>query len=71
MIALCRKTPTEVTQTNTDLSGAKCVPNKPINGLYHKKIPKRSVEMTLDVIFLKGSAHTWNRAVFENGVEAV
>lgn len=26
--------------------------------------------MTLDVIFLKGSAHTWNRAVFENGVEA-
>lgn len=26
--------------------------------------------MTLYVIFLKGSAYTWNRVVFENGVEA-
>lgn len=58
MIALCGKTPAEVTQAKTNLSGAKCIPNKPIKGLYHKKILKRSVERTLDVTFLKGSAHT-------------
>lgn len=53
MIVLCSKTPAEVTQTNTNLSGTKCIPNKPINGLYHKKILKRSVERTLDVTFPK------------------
>lgn len=70
LIALHRKSPIEVIQSNTDLSGAKYIPNKPINGLYHKKILKRSVEVTLYVIFLKGSAYAWNRVVFENGVEA-
>lgn len=70
LIALHRKSPIEVIQTNTNLPGAKDIPNKPINGLYHKKISKRSVEMTLYVIFLKGSAYAWSRVVFENGVEA-
>lgn len=57
MIALCGKSPADVSQTNTNLSGSKYVPNKPINGLYNRKILKRSVERTLDVTQLKGSAH--------------
>lgn len=47
LIAMHRKSLTEVIQTNTNLSGAKGVSNKAINGLYRKKISKRSVEMTL------------------------
>lgn len=45
-------------------------PNKPFNGLYHKKISKRSLEVTPLVIFFKDSAYTSDRVVFENGVEA-
>lgn len=47
LIAMHRKSPVEVIQTNTNLSGAKGIFNKTINGLYLKKISKRSIQMTL------------------------
>lgn len=47
LITLHRKSPIAVTQTNTNLAGAKCIPNKPTNGLDHEKISKRSLEMTM------------------------
>ncbi|KQL43100.1 hypothetical protein AAES_28297 [Amazona aestiva] len=61
------RSPTEVIQTNTNLSGGKYIPNKPIDII--KKISKWSVEIVLYVIFLKGSAYAWNRVVLENDVE--